>query len=78
MNFLTLLSVGSVTQIHGSERHGRKAKDWRSSLRINEPCLFWMAWSHSKIRLVHKKVGYANLLSRRFCASWPPSTRAFV
>ena len=40
--------------------------------------LFWMVWSRSKIRLVHKKVGCANLLSRRFCASWLPSTRAFV
>jgi serine/threonine protein kinase len=30
MNFLTLLSVGLEIQIHGSERRGRRAKDWRS------------------------------------------------
>ena len=30
MNFLTLLSLGLEIQIHGSERRGRKAKDWRS------------------------------------------------
>src|SRR5271165_3874727 len=70
MNFLMLLSVGSVTQIHGSERPGKRAKDWRSSLRIDEPCLFWMAWSRCKIRLVHKKDGCGSLPSRRFCASW--------
>ena len=31
-NFLTLLSLGLEIQIHGSERHGRRAKDWRSSI----------------------------------------------
>ena len=30
MNFLTLLSLGLEIQIHGSERRGRRAKDWRS------------------------------------------------
>ena len=55
MNFLMRLSTGLEIQIHGSEQHGRKARDWRSSLRIGEPCLFWMAWSRSKIHLVHKK-----------------------
>ncbi len=30
MNFLTLLSLGLVIQIHGSERRGRRAKDWRN------------------------------------------------
>ena len=30
MNFLTRLSLGLVIQIHGSERRGRRAKDWRS------------------------------------------------
>ena len=78
MNFLTLLLVGSVTQIHGSERHGKRAKDWRSSLRINEPCFFWMAWSHSKTRLGHKKDAYVSLPSRRFCASLLPSIRGFA
>src|ERR1700758_1041158 len=52
MNFLMRLSTGLEIQIHGWERAGKKAKDWRSSLRIDEPCLFWMAWSRSKIRLV--------------------------
>src|SRR5215475_10835390 len=67
MNFLTLLSVGLVTRIHGSERPGRRAKDWRSSSRIAEPYWFWMVWSRFKIRQVLKKDGYASLLSRRFC-----------
>ena len=39
MNFLTRLSLGLEIQIHGSERHGRRAKDWRSSSRIVEPYL---------------------------------------
>ena len=60
MNFLTPLSHGLAIQIHGSERHGRRAKDWRSSLGIGEPCLFWMGWSRSKIHLVHKKDGYVS------------------
>ena len=30
MNFLTLLSLGLEIPIHGLERRGRKAKDWRS------------------------------------------------
>ena len=78
MNFLTLLSLGLEIQIHGSERHGRRAKDWRNSSRIVEPYWFWMAWSRSKIRLVHKKDGCAILPSRRFCASLLPSIRGFA
>src|SRR6266478_7762415 len=69
MNFLTRLSLGLAIQIHGSERRGRRAKDWRSSSRIVEPYLFWTAWSRCKIRLAPKKVGYVILRSRRFCAS---------
>ena len=30
MNFLTLLSLGLEIQIHGSERRGRRARDWRT------------------------------------------------
>ena len=78
MNFLTRLSLGLEIQIHGSERHGRRAKDWRSSSRIVEPYWFWMAWSRSKIRLVHKKDGYVSLPSRRFCANLLPSIRGFA
>ena len=78
MNFLTRLSLGLEIQIHGSERRGRRAKDWRSSSRIVEPCWFWMAWSRSKIRLVHKKDGYVSLPSRRFCASSLLSIRGFA
>ena len=78
MNFLTRLSLGLEIQIHGSERRGRRAKDWRSSSRIVEPYWFWMAWSRSKIRLVHKKDGYVSLPSRRFCASLLPSIRGFA
>src|SRR5437016_7406466 len=55
MNFLTRLSLGLAIQIHGSERRGRREKDWRSSSHIGEPCLFSTAWSRSKIRLVHKR-----------------------
>ena len=57
MNFLTLLSLGLEIQIHGLERRGRRAKDWRSSSGIVEYYWFWTAWSRSKIRLVHKKDG---------------------
>src|SRR5215469_2238192 len=39
MSFLMRLSIGLATQIHGLEQHGRKAKGWRSSLGIGEPCL---------------------------------------
>jgi hypothetical protein len=52
-NLSTPLSLGLVMQIHGAAQRGRKARDWRSSSRIVEPCLFWMVWSRSKIRLVH-------------------------
>jgi serine/threonine protein kinase len=65
MNFLTLLSLGLGIQIHESERRGRRAKGWPSSLHIVEHCLFWMVWSRSKIRLDHKKDGYVILPSRR-------------
>src|SRR5713226_7554560 len=78
MNFLMLLSLGLEIQIHVSERRGRRAKDWRSSSRIVEPYWFWMAWSRSKIPLVHKKDGYVSLPYRRFCASSLPSIRAFA
>src|SRR5690242_7487171 len=77
MNFLTRLSFGLAIQIHASERRGRRAKDWRSSLRIVGPYWFWTAWSHSKIRLVHKKDAYVSLASRRFCASLLPSVWGF-
>ena len=78
MNFLMRLSLGLEIQIHGSERRGRRAKDWRSSSRIVEPYWFWMAWSRSKIRLVHKKDGCVSLPSRRFCANSLPSIRGFA
>src|SRR6202011_3421822 len=78
MNFLMPLSLGLEIQIHGSERRGRKAKDWRSSLRIVEPYWFWTAWSRFQIRPVHKKDGYASLPSRRFCASSLLSIRGFA
>src|SRR6201993_5186562 len=78
MNFLMPLLPGLEIQIHGSERRGRRAKDWRSSSRIAELCWFSTVWSRSKIRLVHKKDGCVSLPSRRFCASLPPSIRGFV
>src|SRR5271167_4944364 len=72
MNFLMPLLPGLAIQIHGSEQHGRRAKDWRSSLGVGEPCLSWTGWSRSKIHLVHKKDGCVNLRSRRFCGSSLP------
>jgi hypothetical protein len=78
MNFLMRHSTGLEIQIHGSERRGRKAKDWRSSSGIGEPYWFWMAWSPSKIRLVHKKDGYVSLRYRRFCANSLPSIKGFA
>src|SRR6516165_5816153 len=55
MNFLMRLSLGLEIQTHGSERRGRRARDWLSSSRTVETYWFWMAWSRSKIRLVHRK-----------------------
>src|SRR6202162_5547235 len=78
MNFLMRLSTGLEIQIHGSVRRGRRAKDWRSSSPIDEPYWFWMAWSRSKIRLVHKKDAYVSLPSRRFCANSLPSILGFA
>jgi Protein kinase domain len=78
MNFLTPLSLGLEIQIHGSERGGRRAKDWRNSLHIVEPYWFWTAWSRSKIRLVHEKDGYASLPCRRSCVNSLPSIRGFA
>src|ERR1700675_3682824 len=78
MNFLTRLSLGLEIQIHGSERRGRRAKDWRSSSHIVEPYWFWTAWSRSKIRLVHKKDAYESRPCRRFCANWLLSIWGFA
>ena len=69
MNFLMPLFTGLAIQIHGSEQHGRRAKDSRSSLGIGEPCLSWMGWSRSKIHLVHKKGGYGTRPFRHYCES---------
>ena len=69
LNFLMRLLLGLETQTHGLEQPGRRAKDWQSSSRIVEPCLFWMAWSRSKIRLVRKKGGYGTRPFRHYCES---------
>src|SRR6516162_6111357 len=69
MNFLMPLFSGLAIQIHGREQHGRKAKDWRSSLGIGEPYWFWTVWSRSKIHLVHKKGGYGTRPFRHYCES---------
>src|SRR5580693_3620872 len=78
MNFLMRLSTGLEIQIHGSERRGRRVRDSRSSSRIAEPYWFWMAWSHSKIRLVHKKDAYVSLPSMRSCVSLLLLIRGFA
>jgi hypothetical protein len=44
-NFLMPLLPGLAIRIHGSEQHGRRAKDWRNSSGIGQPCFFWMGWS---------------------------------
>src|SRR6516162_9287104 len=75
MNFLMRLLLGLETQIRGSERLGRRARDSQNSLRIGEPCLFWMVWSRSRIRLVLTKDGCASLPSRPFSANSLPSIR---
>src|SRR6266478_3389761 len=69
MNFLMPLSLGLEIQTHGSERRGRRAKDWQGSSHVAEPYWFWTAWNRSKIRQVHRKDDYVSLLCRRFCAS---------
>src|ERR1700732_3875662 len=53
MSFWTQLSFGLEIQIRGLERRGRRARDWRSLLRIVEHCWFWTGWNRSKIRLAH-------------------------
>src|SRR5271165_1079256 len=78
MNFLTRPSLGLAIQTHGLERHGRRAKDWRSSSRIVEPYLFWMVWSRCRTRLVHKKDAYVSLPSRLSCANSLPSILGFA
>src|ERR1700736_5818764 len=78
MNFLTRLLLGLVIPIHGSERRGRRARDWLSWWRIVEPYWFWMAWSRSKIRLGSKKDACVSLPSRRLCANSLPSIRGFA
>ena len=57
---------------------GERRKTGESSSHIAEPYWFWMAWSRSKIRLVHKKDGCVILPCRRFCASLLLSIRGFV
>src|SRR5262245_19568607 len=78
MNFSMPLSLGLANQIRGLDQPGRRVKDWRSSSRIVEPYWFWMAWSRSKIRPVHKKDGYGSLPSRRSCANSLHSIRGFA
>ena len=55
MNFLTLRWPGLEIRIHGMERRGRRAKDWRALSRIVEAYWFWMAWSRSNIHPAHKR-----------------------
>src|SRR5580700_4848709 len=78
MNFLMPLSLGLATQSRGSERRGRRAKDWPSSSHIAEPYWFWTGWSRSKMRPVHKKDGCVSLPCRRSCANLLHSIRGFA
>jgi hypothetical protein len=78
MSFLMPLFTGLATQIHGLEQHGRRAKGWQSSSRIDEPYWFWTVWSRSKTRLVPKKDGCVSLPFRRFYVNLQPSTKDFA
>jgi hypothetical protein len=78
MNLLTLPSTDLEIQIHGSERSGRKAKDWQSSFHVVGLYWFSTVWSRFRIRLVHKKDEYAILLFRRSFASLLLLIGAFV
>ena len=62
----------------GSERRGRRVKDWPNSWHIVGSYWFWTVWSRSKIRLVHKKDGCVRRRSRRFCANSLHSIRGFA
>jgi hypothetical protein len=77
-SIVTSLAVGLGIQIHGSERLGRREKDLRNSSPIVEHYWFWMAWSRSKIRLVHKKGGWVSRPFRRFYANSLPSIPDFA
>jgi DNA-directed RNA polymerase specialized sigma24 family protein len=77
-NLLTLLSLGSGIQIHGSERLGRRVSELRNSSLIVEHYYSWMVWSRSKIHLVHRKDGYVSLPFRRFCANSLPLILGFA
>src|ERR1700731_4698299 len=78
MSFLTRLWPGLTIQIHGSERRGKKAKDWRRLSHPVELYLFWTVWSRSNIHLVRRKVDCVSLPFRHFCANSLHSTGGFV
>ena len=54
---VTGFTIDLESSVHESERPGRRAKDWRSSSRIVEPCWFWTAWSRSKTSLSTRTTG---------------------
>src|ERR1700732_875214 len=68
LNFFSRLSLGLVIRIHELERHGRRARDSRSSSRIVEPYWFWMAWSRSKTHPGRKRVDCVSLRFKHSCA----------
>jgi hypothetical protein len=72
------LSLGLEIQILALERRGKRAKGWPSSSHIVEPYWFWMAWSRSKIGLVHMKDAYVSLPSRPLYVNSLPSIWGFA
>ena len=79
MNFFTLLWLGLEIQIHGLlKRRVRRARDWRGLLRIVEPYWFWMAWTCSNTRMVHKRGGYVSLPCRGSLATSRPPIGGFA
>src|ERR1700693_153200 len=78
MNFWTRPWYGLAMLTRDWVRHGKRAREWRSSFRIVELYWSWTAWNRSKTLQVHKKDEYASLLFRRFCASLLLSTEVFA
>jgi serine/threonine protein kinase len=73
-----LPSLGLGTQIHDSERSGKRVKGWRNWSRSVGPYWFWMVWSHSRIHLAQKKDGSVNLRFSRCYENSLPSIGGFA
>jgi serine/threonine protein kinase len=70
--------TGLATRTHGWARRGRKANGWRGSFGNGALYWCWTAWSRFNTRQALRRGAYASLRSKRCCASWPASTKAFA